>query len=109
MPFTDKNQVAVDSQREEKDLKTQSYQKHSKSLSRTGTKKVLRHSSVRYDSGIQGTSSINQEESDYTTVTKRVGGGYSSFAYPKEDQTKPKSVKKESVKVKFLAISKRKS
>jgi len=56
-------------------------------------------------------SNILLIQGDYKTVTKRVGGGYSSFAYPNEDFTanKPKTTKKEPQKIRFLGSGKRKS
>lgn len=109
LPLTDNDLMNFTARKDGFQSKAFSTSKHSKSLSRTGTRSFHRQGTVGHESGRKCTTSMAQRDGDYKTVTKRVGGGYSSFAYQKNNLSKPQSMKKESVKVKFLAITKRKS
>lgn len=76
-------------------MKTTSYKKHSKSLSRANPTGVRKQNTLRYESSPKTLSNILQNPDDYKTITKRVGGGYSNFTYPTEEPTarKPKTMK----------------
>jgi hypothetical protein len=84
---------------------------HSKSLNRVGDKKTI----SRQKSVINNANTRNEADKflnyDPKTVTKRVGGGYSSFAVNKEleESTNVQSNTNKTNKVKYSAISKRKS
>ena len=87
------------------------------------SKSVGRHKSHKSTSrpkcalNSHGTRNARLSNVEAKTVTKRVGGGYSSFAMKNANQhcqsansnNVPKAVKKEKVKIRYLPSSKRKS